>query len=496
MALNAAAAVLVLVLVIGLVIGFARVIRGRATGTGGTDYDYEHDDEQEHADKTYGTYGYNVNELEARKNMEVTRRQFLGKSATAVIVAGTMAHGKVFGANDKIQMACIGFHGRGNEHIDAFGKGPESEVVGLCDVDKHVLEHHAEALEKRTGKKPKACVDMRDIMADKNIDAVSIATPNHWHSLAAIWACQAGKHVYVEKPLSHEVWEGRQLVEAAKKHNVVVMHGTQSRSSHKWLQAVAAMRKGIIGDVYMARALCYKNRDTIGIKEPKAPWDYLDWNLWQGPAQEKKFCENYVHYNWHWFWDYGNGDIGNQGVHQMDVATWGMNKGLPVKIQSSGGRYTYKDQGETPNTQVATFTYEDGTMTVFEVRGRATNSEGGTKVGNLFYGSGGYLVEGDGMKFFDTKDKEIPIEGVEKPDTLGEWRNFLRAVKSGKAEDNFAPASEGHIAAAHGHLANIAYRLGRTLKFDPKTEKFVDDAEADKLLTHEYRGDFKVPQIA
>lgn len=426
--------------------------------------------------------------------MECSRRKFLGTSAAAVIAAGMTTQGRVFGANDRIRVAHIGIHGQGGSHMGDIMQQRDAEIVALCDVDQAVLERRASEVKDKQGKPPKTYVDVRDLLADDDVDAVTIATPNHWHSLAAIWACQAKKDVYVEKPLSHNIWEGRQLVKAAQKYNRVVQHGTQGRSATGWLRAIQAMRGGVIGDLYMARALCYKHRDAIGPRDTPKPGT-LDWNLWQGPAQKREFSQLYVHYNWHWFWPYGNGDIGNQGVHQMDIAAWGINKGLPVKIESSGGRYTYDDGADTPNTQVATFTYEDGTMTVFEVRGRATNDEAGTKVGNLFYGAGGYFAEGAGMKFFDNAGKEIPLEKIDTPNTRGRFGNFLRAVRSRKEEDNFAPPEKGHIAAAHCHLANIAYRVGHTVHFDPKTEAFINDDEANKLLRRDYRGEFKVPEI-
>ncbi len=429
--------------------------------------------------------------------MEITRRQFLGTS-TAVLVAGTMARGKVFGANDRIRVACVGINGRGGSHISGFSDLDGSEVVALCDVDSRVLDKRAKEVQTKTGKLPKTFADMRELLADDSIDAVTFATPNHWHTLGSVWACQAGKDVYVEKPLAHEVWEGRQLVAAAEKCKRVVMHGTQRRSEREWVRAIQRLREGVIGDVYMARALCFKNRDSIGTAEPKAPPDYLNWKLWQGPAKERPYCDLYVHYNWHWFWDYGNGDIGNQGVHQMDVAVWGMNKGLPVRVGSMGGRYGYKDQGQTANTQVCTYVYPDGTMLVFEVRGRATNDEGGAKVGNLFYGSNGYMVE---HKFFDKEGKEIPDEkgpGDDIKVTGNHYESFLKAVRSRKPEDNPAPPIDGHLASAHCHLGNIAYRLDTQLHFEPKEEKFVgaNAKEANKMLRREYRKDFEVPQLA
>jgi len=428
--------------------------------------------------------------------IELTRRHFLGTSA-AVLVAGTMARGKVFGANDRIRVACVGINGRGGSHIDAFTDLDGLEVAALCDVDSRVLERRAKALKEKTGKEPKKFVDMRDLFADGSIDAVTFATPNHWHTLGSVWACQAGKDVYVEKPLSHGVWEGRQLVAAAEKYKRVVMHGTQNRSSREWVRAIQRLHEGVIGDVYMARALCFKNRDSIGTAEPKSPPDYLNWTLWQGPAKEQPYCDLYVHYNWHWFWEYGNGDLGNQGVHQMDVAVWGMNKGLPVRVGSMGGRYGYKDQGQTANTQVCTYMYPDGTMTVFEVRGRAANDEGGAKIGNLFYGSNGYMVD---KKFFGKDGKEIPDEKGpgDVAATGNHFASFLKVVRTRKPEDNPATALNGHLAAVHCHLGNIAYRLETQLHFDPKEETFAgpDAKKANKMLKREYRKNFEVPQLA
>ena len=430
--------------------------------------------------------------------MGITRRQFLGTSAAAVIAAGTMAKGKVFGANDRIRVACAGIHGRGGSHIGGFTALEGSEVAALCDPDSNVLAGRAKALEDETGNRPKTYVDMRDLMADDSIDAVTFATPNHWHTLGSIWACLAGKDVYVEKPMTHNVFEGRQLVAAAARHGRVVMVGTQRRSDPGWTRAIQRLHEGVIGEVYMARALCFKNRGTIGFAEPEDPPAHLDWTLWQGPAKEQPYRRNYVHYNWHWFWEYGNGDIGNQGVHQMDVAVWGLGERMPVRVGSMGGRYTYEDQAETANTQVSTFMYEDGKMLVFEVRGRATNDEAGQRVGNLFYGSEGYAVGGT---FFDKKGNEIPDEQGPGDDirvTGNHYESFLRAVRSRKPEDNPAAPMAGHISAAHCHLANIAYRLEAQLTFDPERERFTGAGcrKVNKLLTRDYRKGFEVSKLA
>ena len=429
--------------------------------------------------------------------MEVSRRKFLGSSTAAVVAAGTMASGKVFGANDNVRVCCIGIHGQGGSHIRGYTDTEGMEVVALCDVDKEVLENRQKELEEKTQKKAKLYTDLREVMADDSIDAVSIATPNHWHSLAAIWACQAGKDVYVEKPLSHNIYEGRQLVEAAEENGRIVQHGTQSRSSAQWIRDIGLMHEGFIGHIYMAKGFTYKNgnRNSIGHKEPKSPPPNLDWNLWQGPAAEQEYCDNFVHYNWHWFWNYGNGEFGNQLVHQMDVACWGLNAGMPIKIQSTGGRYAWDDQGETPNTHITTFDYEGGQTLLMEVRNIGSYQEAGhLTTGNTFFGEKGYYVQGQG--FFEYKERNpIPVE-AEVPPQKSKFENFLTAIKSRKVEDVHGDVLAGHISSAHCHLGNTAYRLGRTLHFDPVRERYIGDAEANAMVSRVYRKPFVVPGAA
>ena len=442
--------------------------------------------------------------------MELTRRHFLSASA-AVLAAGTMTRGRVWGANDKVNVCVMGCGGRSGAHIDGFAGGANSEVVALVDPDEGSLNSRAKIVEKKSGKAPKLFKDIRQALEDKEIDAVSIATPNHWHTLGAVWSAQAGKHVYVEKPGSHDIFEGQQLIAAAEKYNVVMQHGTQSRSSERWLRDIPLLQSGeIIGPLYMARGLCYKNggRGDLGVKEDCDPPKDLDWELWQGPASRRKFNPLYHPYNWHWFWHYGNGEIGNQGIHQLDICVWGMNRGMPVRVDSVGGRYTYKDGAETPNTNVATYIYEDGTMMVFEVRNRFTNSEGGTQidgkfiegveVGNLFYGSEGYYVDDQG--FFDTKNRPIPVDYSKYPkvETKGNWENFLAAVKANDKTKVFGSMKDAHYSSGHAHLAGISYRMGTSLTFDPKSETFTGYKadEANKEITREYAKGFEVPKIA
>ena len=432
--------------------------------------------------------------------MKISRRGFMGTSAAAF--AATLAPQSVLGANDRIRVCVVGVNGRGGSHIDGFGAIDNVEVAALCDPDSRVLARRGKYTQEKLGTKPKLYEDIRDVLADDSIDAISIASPNHWHSLMAIWGAQAGKDVYVEKPLSHNIWEGRQLVEAVRKYDKIVMHGTQSRSDRRWLRDINLMHEGVIGEMYMAKGYTYKNgnRYAIGHGKPAKPPRHLNWDLWQGPADEKDYLEKengrglFVHYNWHWFWEYGNGETGNQGVHQMDLAVWGMNRGLPVKVSSSGGRYVWDDDGETPNTQMSLFTYADGSQLQFEVRNIGSYKEADNTTGNTFFCEGGYYTEKGG--FFDYQGRRIAVER-EHPETEGAWKNFINAVRSRDNADNFATAEQGHLACVHCHMGNIAYRVGKTLQFNPETERFIGDysEEANKLVSRAYRGDFRVPKL-
>jgi predicted dehydrogenase len=244
---------------------------------------------------------------------------------------------RVFGANERVRVAVCGLHGRGKDHLSGFSRLPNVEVAALCDVDENVLKQRVAGVDGRGSSKPQTFTDVRKLLDDKSIDAISIATPNHWHSLMAIWACQAGKDVYLEKPCSHNFWEGRQLVRAAQKYNRIVQHGTQIRSSAAVREGIEKIHQGLIGDVYLARGLCFKWRDTIGRTPAETVPAGVHYDLWSGPALLKPFTRNRFHYNWHWIWETGNGDLGNQGVHQVDVARWGLGVKFPSRISAIGG---------------------------------------------------------------------------------------------------------------------------------------------------------------
>ena len=425
--------------------------------------------------------------------MSSTRRTFVLSSGAAVL---TQAAGKAE-ANDRVRVAVLGVHGRGQDHIAGIQKLPDAEVALLCDPDMRVAEERAGQFAAKYGRRPKIEQDLRRVFDNKEIDAVTIATPNHWHTLAAIWACQAGKDVYVEKPMSHNIWEGRRLVEAAHKYNRIVQHGVQLRSSEAIQEAVAHLRKGAIGKVYMARGLVYRRRPSIGKTNPEPAPAYLSWDIWQGPAQARQFSRRYVHYNWHWHWDYGNGDVGNQGIHETDMCIWGLGVGLPKKIASMGGKFLFDDDKETPEVLSSSYVYPDeGKMIEFEVRPWDTNLEDGAGVGNIFYGSEGYLVIKGYSKyeiFLGEKRERGPARQDPSPDTL-HYANWIKAVRSRKTSDQDGPVETGHIASALAHLGNISYRLGRVLEFDAVSERFVSDEQANAMLTRQYRAPYVVPE--
>ncbi|TAM81075.1 MAG: gfo/Idh/MocA family oxidoreductase [Acidobacteria bacterium] len=467
---------------------------------------------------------------------EVSRRHFLktGVGTTAAGIAALSGFAeivppRVLGANDRVRVAVIGLHGRGQDHIHELSGLQNVEIAALCDAYEPLISQRQAQIEKRGRPRPKGYQDLRKLFDDKSIDAVTIATPNHWHALMGIWACQAGKDVYVEKPCAHNLWEGRQLARAAQRYNRMVQHGTQIRSAVAIRNAMDKLHSGVIGDVYMARGLCYKWRDTIGHAPPSDVPQGLDYNLWQGPAPEHVFTKNRFLYNWHWFWWYGNGDIGNQGVHQIDVARWGLGVKFPNKISAIGGHFMFDDDQQTPNTLSCAFEYEipnaKPKMIEFEVRHWITNNEAeigtpelgtpaprqaanGPKlgplsgsrntVGDIFYGSKGCMSMGDEdadtYKTWLGKDME---PGPTEHQGGSHFGNFIDCVRSRRAQDLHAPIEEGFISAGLMQLANVSYRLGRTIHFDPDGLQAIGDDDANHLLRdgdRGYRAPFVVPE--
>jgi predicted dehydrogenase len=469
---------------------------------------------------------------------ETNRRDFLktGVKTTAGLAAFSgitfLAHPeRVFGANDRVRVAICGVHGRGMDHVHNYARLPNVEIAAVCDVDENVLADRIATMEKHGIPKPMTYIDVRKLLEDKSIDAISIATPNHWHSLMAIWGCQAGKDVYVEKPCCHNLWEGRQLVAAAKRYQRMVQHGTQIRSATALREGIQKLHDGLIGDVYLSRGMCFKWRDTIGHAPVETIPAGVHYDLWTGPAPEHAFTKNRFHYNFHWFWMYGNGDLGNQGVHQVDVARWGLGVGFPNKISAVGGHFMFDDDQETPNTLNCAFEFDlpggKRKMMEMEVRHWITNHEAeigtpelGTPepkrkpgmpklgpmagrhntVGDIFYGSKGYFATGDEdadtYKVWLGPDQE-PQASVHAGAEVAHFKNFIDCVISRKKEDLNAPIEEGYISTGLIHLANASYRLGRTLNFNPETEQVIGDEEAANLLRdgdRGYRAPFVVPE--
>lgn len=425
------------------------------------------------------------------------------------------AYSSVIGSNDRINMAVVGVRSRGRDHINSWSVLKDNRNVRIrtiCDADEQFFGPALKLVQDKSGETPLTEWDMRKVFDDKDIDAVSFGLPNHWHALSAIWACQAGKHVYAEKPASHNLWEGRKMAEAAAKYNVRVQTGCQNRSIPNVIEAIKFLHTGGIGDVFMAKGLCYKPRDSFGIAPDGTAPASLHYDMWLGPAPIRPYNEKRVHYNWHWFWATGNGDTGNQGPHQFDIARWGLNKNEhPVTVYSMGGIFGIDPAEcaqETPNTQTSLFKYRDGKILEFETRGRYTNDESslGIRIGNIFYGTEGYLeLDGDTWKAFRKREKE-PFAGsktsegkpadptfLAAPGGTEHFANFLDAIRSGKDETLNCQISEGHMSSSLPLIANISYLLGRQLTFDGAKEKFVNDREADALLTREYRKPYVIP---
>ena len=433
---------------------------------------------------------------------QTSRRTFLTASTLSALAAS-----RAWGANDRISVAIVGIGGRGRDHIREYSKQQDARIYGLCDVDQANLERGIAMVQKATGDKPKGFADMKEVFADPKVDAVSLPLPNHWHALATIWACQAGKDVYVEKPACHDPYEGRQMVAAARKYKRMVQVGSQSRSIAHKIKAAQLLHDGVIGKVYLAKGLCFKRRPSIGHtpNEPVPPG--VDWDKFRGPAPMVPYSKNRFHYNWHWFWDTGNGDIGNQGVHEMDIARWGLGVDLPQSVVANGGKYIYTDDQETPNTLLARFNYGDKEL-IFEVRGLPTGPEGdmkidgGNTIGNLFYGSEGWMaLDADGYRIYKGEKKtelvqEAKYQEEHKTSTTPHVTNFLQAVRSRKHEDLHADIDVGRVSADLCHLANISYRLGgQLLTFDPVKERF-ENPKAQQLAHPVYRAPYVIPQLA
>ncbi|MCL2119352.1 MAG: Gfo/Idh/MocA family oxidoreductase [Planctomycetaceae bacterium] len=480
--------------------------------------------------------------------MTQSRRTFLKKSAalaglaSAFAISGTRASGQITGANDRLRVGVVGINGRGQSHISEFASMSNVEVAYLIDVDSRLFAAHADRIEKDRGYKPNTVQDLRLALDDKNLDAISVATCNHTHSLNTIWAVQAGKDVYVEKPCSHNVFEGRKCIEAAEKYKRIVQHGTQSRLSTSRLRMVEAARSGKYGTLKIAKGYCCKPRWTISYKPIETPPDTLAWDIWLGPAPMQPFHRNLVHYNWHWFWDTGNGDAGNQGVHEYDLCRWMTGKTLPNSVLSFGARYVnepdkgFKDQGETPNQMLTVHDYGDVKI-LFETRGLVKKDTPWEDIVDVELYTDRGVIKGDSFTPYDSKEKVKLDVAVESLDG-NPFANFVAAVRARDRSMLKADITEAHPSCALFHIGNISWRLGETasvenirtafgddpiiakavndviknttdalpgltdpqftlgpkLAFDPAREKFVNNPAADKLLTRDYRTPYIVPE--
>jgi predicted dehydrogenase len=441
--------------------------------------------------------------------------------------------GPARGANDRVVLASIGVRGQGNSLKRGFARLANVEIKTLADIDGNLEASRVNdpQLKDVPTFKPAFTQDFRRVLDDPEIDAVLIATPNHWHALATVWALEAGKHVFVEKPSSHTVWEGRKMIDVAARTGKVVQTGFMNRTRPAVKDAIAFLHAGGIGPVYMARGLCFKPRPSIGRYPdgPLAPGEtygltvgasspdltyneaYLEkvnYDLWLGPAPLRPFNRNHFHYNWHWHWEYGNGDTGNQGPHQLDIARWGLGVNEhPVTIHSCGGYFGESSSQTTPDTQTSMFKYADGRVLEFGTRGQFTNPESAVRIGDLFYGSKGWLwIDETGRRwqsYFGPKHEPGPgtEEGPEaaqraalnKPGAfLDHYQNFIDAIRADKPSLVTCDLNEGHLSSALAHLANISYRVGRSLTFKGKTETFSGDKDADALLTRRYRKGFEL----
>ncbi len=416
------------------------------------------------------------------------RRRFLTASAaTAASLSALTATGAAAQPNERVQLAVMGVNGRGKDLLRGFSALDNVEIACICEVDDNVVPAALKAVNQRQKRAPRVERDIRRVLQDKSITALAIAAPDHWHALATVWACQAGKHVYVEKPISHNLVEGRRMVEAARRHNRVVQVGTQRRSAPHFASASEFVRSGKLGRVPFARTWIAGARRTIGRQKDSPVPKGVDYDLWLGPATQRPFNRNRFHYNWHWNWDHGTGELGNNGIHALDMVRYVAGLDTPTRIAAGGGIYFYDDDQETPDTHVATFDFPNCCV-IWEHRIWSRTGCEGQSWGLALYGERGTLM-------FTNKGWHV-IDGVEASDKVGPMdqahlRNFLDCMRTGRRPN--ADIEEGHKSTRMCHLGNIALRLGRTLRFDAKAERCVDDTEANRLLGRTYRKPFVLP---
>jgi predicted dehydrogenase len=435
----------------------------------------------------------------SKKGMrEMNRRHFVGSTVSTVAFA-TLSN-KLVAQSDKVTIAVMGIRGQGAGLTRNFARLEDVNIAYLCDVDQNVFERAAKSVEELKSKRPQLIGDIRRALEDKSVDAVVIATPDHWHAPATLLACEAGKDVYVEKPCSHNLREGRWMVEAARKHKRIVQLGTQYRSFPVYYQAADYIKSGKMGRALMAKAWDVQLRDYIGRKSDGPVPKGVDYDTWTGPAPMLPFNENRFHYKWHWHWNYGTGDAGNDGVHQIDLARWMLGVEAPNEVHGFGRKIFFDDDQITPDTMNITFNYQDKAI-IFEMRIWNPYGMEGQENGVAIYGTEGVMhigrwpVEGGRKYGYRVYDKQHKLVAEELIDTEN-WhaRNFIDCVRSRKAPN--AEIEIGYVSSLHSHLANIVVKTGRNLKFDPKTDNIVGDAEANKLTGRQYRKHWGTPKEA
>ncbi|RIK88208.1 MAG: gfo/Idh/MocA family oxidoreductase [Planctomycetota bacterium] len=429
-----------------------------------------------------------------------TRRSFLAGAAAAGVLA-TSVRSRAAGANERVRVAIIGAGNQGKSHARSLLSLSDVEIAYVCDVDQQRLGEQLQ----RVGGRAQAVADLRRVLDDPSVDAVTLPIPDHWHAPAALLALDAGKHIYVEKPCSHNVREGRMLLDAAVRHGKVAAHGTQSRSVPGMQEAIGMLHEGVIGDVLIARCWNWQMRKNIGRAQPSAPPPHVDYDSWVGPAEWLPYQENRFHYDWHWWYNFGTGDVGNDGCHEFDIALWGLGvTEHPTHVAAAGGKYFFDDDQQFPDTaQVALEWPGDGKpggkrMLIYEQRLWSTNYPFGVDSGNEFIGTKGRMFVSKRGKFELRGERNAPIDRQLHADTKAEvafnHRNWIDCIKSGQTPN--ASIDVAHRTATAAHLGNIAIRLGRSLRFDPQTESFPLDADATALLSRSYRaeGHWAIPK--
>ncbi|MGL4552922.1 MAG: Gfo/Idh/MocA family protein [Gemmataceae bacterium] len=418
------------------------------------------------------------------------RRTFVLAAGAAALTA---AAGKAEPA-DRIRLAVIGVRGRGRGLGLNFARLPQAEVTHVCDVNEPLMAPYAKQIADVQKSTPKCVQDLRAVLDDKSVDAIVVATPDHWHSLATIWGCQAGKHVYVEKPVSNNAFESHQAVAAARKYKKVVQTGTQSRSAPHYKEAIGYVRAGKLGTVHMAKAWNSQLRRRVtGVPDGPVPKG-LDWNIWQGPAPERAYNDRRYSYGWRWFWDYGTGDMGNDGVHDLDIARWGLGVATPSAVHGTGAKLFFDgDIQETPDTQVVTFSFpETKAILLYEQRLWSPYHQEGYENGAAFYGTDAYMLIGRSGYKVVGKGNKVLVEKRASFSEVPHLEDFLACVRSG--DRPACDIEDGHRSTLLAHLGNISYRVGRPLTFDPKAEAIVGDEKANGLLRRPSRKGFEIPE--